>query len=176
MTQHKKLLERFCLKPKDFTFDEMKKLLKGLGYREIRSGKTSGSRVAFFHEDKQHLIRFHRPHPSPNLKRYQLDLIEKELHKKELLKWDWFRWLRLSRLLVRSRSERDGWPSGCVRSGLQIVSPGGCCNMSIPVSQGCLAIGLHGIRGGQRATTEEWASISAMMRTTKYVALLAAAY
>jgi hypothetical protein len=36
--------------PKDYTFDEMKKLLAGLGYREIRSGKTSGSRAAFFHE------------------------------------------------------------------------------------------------------------------------------
>jgi len=86
MTQHEKLLERLCLKPKDFTFNEMNKLLKGLGYREIRSGKTSGSRVAFFHEGKQHLIRLHKPHPSKNLKRYQLDLVEKELRKKELLK------------------------------------------------------------------------------------------
>jgi acetylornithine deacetylase/succinyl-diaminopimelate desuccinylase-like protein len=57
-----------------------------------------------------------------------------------------------------------------------IVSPKGCCNMSIPISQGRLAIGLHGVRGGQRATAKEWASIPAMMRTAKCVALLAAAY
>ena len=57
-----------------------------------------------------------------------------------------------------------------------IVSPRGCCNMSIPVSHGRLAIGLHGVRGGKRATAEEWASIPAMIRTAKYVALLAAAF
>jgi hypothetical protein len=74
------------LKPKDYTFDEMKKLLTGLGYREIRSGKTLVSRVAFFHEGKKHLIRLHKPHPSKILKRYQLDLVEKELRKKEILK------------------------------------------------------------------------------------------
>lgn len=56
------------------------------------------------------------------------------------------------------------------------VSPKGCCNMSIPISQGRLAIGIHGLRGGQRATAEEWASIPTMMRTAKFVALLAAAY
>jgi acetylornithine deacetylase/succinyl-diaminopimelate desuccinylase-like protein len=57
-----------------------------------------------------------------------------------------------------------------------VVSPRGCCNMSVPVAHGRLAIGLHGERGGQRATAEEWASIPAMMRTAKHVALLAAAY
>jgi acetylornithine deacetylase/succinyl-diaminopimelate desuccinylase-like protein len=57
-----------------------------------------------------------------------------------------------------------------------VVSPRGCCNMSIPISQGRLAIGLHGVRGGLRATAEEWASIPAMMRTAKFVTLLAAAY
>jgi hypothetical protein len=57
-----------------------------------------------------------------------------------------------------------------------IVSPRGCCNMSVPVSHGRLAIGLHGIRGGQRATAAEWASIPAMIRTAKHVLLLAAAY
>jgi acetylornithine deacetylase/succinyl-diaminopimelate desuccinylase-like protein len=56
------------------------------------------------------------------------------------------------------------------------VSARGCCNMSVPVSHGRLAIGLHGMRGGSRATAEEWASIPAMVRTAKHVALLAAAY
>lgn len=57
-----------------------------------------------------------------------------------------------------------------------VVSPRGCCNMSIPVSHGRIAIGLHSVRGGRRATAEEWASIPAMIVTAKYVALLAASY
>jgi hypothetical protein len=56
------------------------------------------------------------------------------------------------------------------------VSPKGCCNMAVPVAHGRLAIGLHGERGGLRASAEEWASIPAMVRTAKHVALLAAAY
>lgn len=56
------------------------------------------------------------------------------------------------------------------------VSARGCCNMSVPVARGQLAIGLHGVRGGGRATVDEWASIPAMVRTAKHVALLAAAY
>lgn len=57
-----------------------------------------------------------------------------------------------------------------------VISARGCCNMSIPVSHGRLAIGLHGVRGGQRATAAEWACIPAMIRTAKYVTLLAAVY
>ena len=56
------------------------------------------------------------------------------------------------------------------------VSVRGCCNMSVPVSRGRLAIGLHGVRGGARSTSGEWASVPAMVRTAKHVALLAAAY
>jgi acetylornithine deacetylase/succinyl-diaminopimelate desuccinylase-like protein len=56
------------------------------------------------------------------------------------------------------------------------VSARGCCNMSVPVARGRLAIGLHGVRGGSRATAEEWASIPAMVRTAKHVVLLAVAY
>ncbi len=86
MTQFEKLLKRFLSKPKDFTFKEMKKLLKGLGYREIKSGATAGSRVAFFHDDFRHIIRIHKPHPEKTMKRYQLDFIEDELKKREILK------------------------------------------------------------------------------------------
>ena len=86
MTQQGKLLERFLAKPRDFTLNEMKKMLHGFGYREIPSGKTSGSRIAFFHEMTGHIIRLHKPHPRKTLKRYQLDFIEEELRSKELLK------------------------------------------------------------------------------------------
>jgi hypothetical protein len=86
MAQQKKLIKSFLSKPKDFTFEEMRKLLGGFGYREMKRGKTSGSRVVFFNEDIQHIIRIHTPHPKNILKRYQLNLIEEELRKREVLK------------------------------------------------------------------------------------------
>ena len=86
MTRHKKPISRFLSKPKDFTYKEMKKMLGRFGYQEIRGGKTSGSRVVFLHESTGHIIRLHKPHPKNILKRYQLDLIEDELRKKEILK------------------------------------------------------------------------------------------
>ena len=86
MTTQRKLLERFLNKPNDFTFNEMKKLLRGFGYHELRAGKTSGSRIAFVHEESRHIIRLHRPHPQKVMKKYQLDLVEDELRNKGILK------------------------------------------------------------------------------------------
>lgn len=71
MGKFEKLLDRFLAKPKDFTYDELKILLRGFGYDEISTGKTSGSRTAFFHPQTKHVIRLHKPHPQKILKRYQ---------------------------------------------------------------------------------------------------------
>jgi hypothetical protein len=79
MTKRAKLLERFLSKPDDFTFSEIKRLLNGYGYSEMKTGKTSGSRVAFYHEERRHLIRLHKPHPQNRVKRYILDYLENEL-------------------------------------------------------------------------------------------------
>jgi hypothetical protein len=86
MGKTEKLLKRFLSKPKDFTYDELKKLLRSLGYREAKTGKTSGARIAFINHDTKHIIRLHKPHPSPELKHYQLSDIEEELRKKEAIK------------------------------------------------------------------------------------------
>ncbi|MCJ7582911.1 MAG: type II toxin-antitoxin system HicA family toxin [Candidatus Aminicenantes bacterium] len=86
MKKQEKLSNRFCTKPRDFTFDEMKKLLKNFGYQEIRSGKTSGARIAFMNKSTRHIIRLLKPHPGKIMKRYQLYLIEDELKKQEILK------------------------------------------------------------------------------------------
>jgi hypothetical protein len=48
MGKHEKLLKRFLSKPADFTFDELRRLLSYLGYDEAKTGKTSGSRAAFY--------------------------------------------------------------------------------------------------------------------------------
>ncbi|MBI4843409.1 MAG: type II toxin-antitoxin system HicA family toxin [Nitrospirae bacterium] len=85
MSKAEKLLKRFLSKPKDFTFDELKKLLKSFGYEEAKTGKTSGSRVAFINHQTKSVIRLHRPHPTPELKRYQLDNAEDTLKKAEVI-------------------------------------------------------------------------------------------
>lgn len=85
MSRFEKLLHRFLSKPKDFTFDELKRLLNGFGYRETKTGKTSGSRVAFINDETKHVIRVHRPHPSPVVKLYVLDLVEETLRQQGLL-------------------------------------------------------------------------------------------
>jgi hypothetical protein len=86
MTRTDKLLIRFLSKPHDFRFTELKRLLQRFGYREVKTGKTTGSRVAFFHESAQHIIRLHKPQAKNALKRYQIDLIEEELKNRGLIK------------------------------------------------------------------------------------------
>ena len=85
MSKHKKLLERFLSKPIDFTYKELKTLLNGFEYKEFSLGKTSGSRVAFINEKSRHIIRLHKPHPKNILKRYQIDQIEDELKRLEII-------------------------------------------------------------------------------------------
>lgn len=79
MSTKEKLLNRFLTKPKDFTYDELRKLLRHFGYEEEFLGKTSGSRAAFINKETLHIIRLHKPHPGNELKTYQIDqLIETE--------------------------------------------------------------------------------------------------
>lgn len=84
MTKIDKLRKRFLSKPKDFTWDELKVLLMGFGYKEFNSGKTSGSRVRFIH-DNYGDIMLHKPHPNPELKSYIMKQITEQLKKEGLL-------------------------------------------------------------------------------------------
>jgi hypothetical protein len=52
MGTKEKLIERFKRQPKDFTFDEMVKLLIGFGFSISHKGKTSGSRIRFINKEK----------------------------------------------------------------------------------------------------------------------------
>lgn len=85
MTKSDKLLKRFLSKPKDFTYDELKILLKRFGYNEETKGKTSGSRVIFYNEINRHSIFLHKPHPGNILKQYVIKYIEDELRAKGLV-------------------------------------------------------------------------------------------
>jgi hypothetical protein len=82
MSTFEKLLKRFLLKPKDFTYDELKRLLSAFGYNEEQG---ADSRVVFKNERLQNKIKLHKPHPGNILKKYQLDLIIEELQKLKLL-------------------------------------------------------------------------------------------
>jgi hypothetical protein len=81
MTKAAKLLDRFLSRPKDFSYDELRRLLSGFGYEEVAIGKTSGSRVAFINRKTKHIIRLHKPHPEPQLKRYQIEALIDEFRK-----------------------------------------------------------------------------------------------
>jgi hypothetical protein len=85
MSKTQKLLKRFLSKPRDFTCDELKKLLAGFGYEQVTSGKTAGSRVAFVNPKTKGIIKLHRPHPTPVLRRYQLDQIEEHLRSRGII-------------------------------------------------------------------------------------------
>jgi len=64
MGTKEKLIERFKRQPKDFTFEEMFKLLIGFGYTISNKGKTSGSRIRFINKVTKSVIDMHKPHPS----------------------------------------------------------------------------------------------------------------
>ena len=49
----------------------------------------------------------------------------------------------------------------------------GSSNMNVALGQGSPAIGIGGERGGQRGFADEWGDIPQMMRTAKYLVLLA---
>ncbi|CEK10132.1 type II toxin-antitoxin system HicA family toxin [Legionella hackeliae] len=84
MTKIDKLRQRFLSKPKDFTWDELRVLLKSMGFEEYNSGKTSGSRVKFIHTQYGDIM-LHKPHPNPELKGYQIKQILAQLKKEGLL-------------------------------------------------------------------------------------------
>lgn len=79
MGKKDKLMLRLLNNPKDFTFDELTTLLKGLGFELSNAGGTSGSAVKFIHPETKHIIRLHKPHPSPILKQYLIKYIISEL-------------------------------------------------------------------------------------------------
>jgi hypothetical protein len=85
MSRKEKLKKRFLSRPRDFSFQELVTLLKGLGYEEDNKGRTSGSRVGFINHSKKHIISLHKPHPSSILKMYQVVTIIEELTKNEML-------------------------------------------------------------------------------------------
>ncbi len=78
MSKIEKEIERLKSKPKDFTYDEAKRVLNKFGFIENNKGKTSGSRVKFIDKNNR-IIELHKPHPKNVLKAYQINLIISKL-------------------------------------------------------------------------------------------------
>jgi predicted RNA binding protein YcfA (HicA-like mRNA interferase family) len=72
MSQLDKLKARICAKPKDFTWNELVKLLTAYGFDSLTKVKTVGSRRQFYNPITQVAISLHKPHPGNLLKEYQL--------------------------------------------------------------------------------------------------------
>jgi hypothetical protein len=86
MSSHQKLLERFLDLPKDFTWDELKRLLNKYQYYQYTKGKTSGSRIVFEKEDSNISLDLHKPHPKNILKPYQMKDVLEFLKRLEVIK------------------------------------------------------------------------------------------
>jgi hypothetical protein len=85
MTRKDKLTERLRQRPKDFTWDELVRLLGSLGFESVKGGKTGGSRQRFIHPGSGAVISLHRPHPHKELKSYQLDQVIEVLQEEGFL-------------------------------------------------------------------------------------------
>ena len=80
-----KILDRIINNSGAVTYSELSYVLSRVGYQEVKIGKTSGSRVAFYNQSKKLLIRLHKPHPSNELKDYQIKLIKAHLGQNNLI-------------------------------------------------------------------------------------------
>lgn len=83
MSRKEKLIARLLSFPKDFTYNEMQTLLCYLGFVERSKGKTSGSRIEFTRG--KDTILLHKPHPSNQLKPYQVKQIVSVLKNLKLI-------------------------------------------------------------------------------------------
>lgn len=84
MTKKEKLLKRLLSEPSDFTWQELTTLLNYLGFEEVKTGKTGGSRRRFVNAENI-IINLHKPHPSNILKKYQIKQIIEILSEEEII-------------------------------------------------------------------------------------------
>ena len=71
MAKKDKLLRKLLSNPKDFTWQELENILSLLGFEQLATGKTGGSRRKFVNDNKV-VLSFHKPHPTTILKEYQI--------------------------------------------------------------------------------------------------------
>ena len=84
MSRREKLIARLKSKPRDFSWDELVRLLEALDYREAATGKTGGSRRRFVHETAP-AIMLHKPHPGSIVKMYVIHEVLRVLSEEKLI-------------------------------------------------------------------------------------------
>lgn len=84
MSKQQKALERLVSQPtpSDITWDELKKVLEGFGYKEL---KNDGSRRKFFNKKSGAIIILHKPHPGNIVKRVYIGQVIDHLTCKGLI-------------------------------------------------------------------------------------------
>ncbi|ADY36102.1 type II toxin-antitoxin system HicA family toxin [Bacteroides gallinaceum] len=85
MGTKEKLIARILSQPKDFTYDEAKRLFGIFGYTENNKGSTSGSRVEFVNPEGDAPFTLHKPHPGSILKAYVIKGIVEHIQKNRLI-------------------------------------------------------------------------------------------
>ncbi len=70
MSKIKKALAKLQSKPTDFTWDELKRIMLSFGYKMLEG---DGSRVKFYHKEKNKLLSLHKPHNPKTLRPYQIE-------------------------------------------------------------------------------------------------------
>lgn len=85
MSKFEKLLAKLNSNSNNFSWDELTKLLHGLGFEDMSHGKTGGSRHKFYNKNKNIIINLHKPHPSPYLKDYALKQVKVKLSEEGLI-------------------------------------------------------------------------------------------
>jgi hypothetical protein len=81
MSRTEKLLQRLLSVPRDFTWEELVKILVQFGYAELKKGKTGGSRRKFV-DEKKNVIILHKPHPGNIVKEYAIKQVIAHLKEK----------------------------------------------------------------------------------------------
>lgn len=84
MSRREKLIARLKSKPRDFSWDELVRLLEALDYHEAATGKTGGSRRRFVHETAP-AIMLHKPHPGSIVKMYVIHEVLRVLSEEKLI-------------------------------------------------------------------------------------------
>lgn len=83
MSQKEKILKRFLSHPRDFTWEELCKLLNNYGFQKL-SGRGSRYKFVCDGPEKQ-IIMLHKPHPSNTVKKYVMENVETKLREMGLL-------------------------------------------------------------------------------------------
>ena len=84
MGKIEKLKQDLKARPKTYNWQDVVQVLESVGYRQNKSGKTSGSRVRFVHSKAAPLV-LHKPHPGNEMKRYMIKYIADKLESEELI-------------------------------------------------------------------------------------------